>query len=157
MNHEQDPYDLDRFVEAQAQNYEEALAELRAGEKRTHWSWYVLPQIKGLGSSPMSERYAISGLAEAKAYISHPVLGARLRESVAAINAHKSLSAADILGAIDAQKLHSCATLFAQVSAEGSPFHEALARHFSGAPDHNTMNILARQAKGEPPTPRDDN
>lgn len=150
MKREQDPYDLDRFVDAQAQNYAEALAELRAGQKRTHWSWYVLPQIQGLGSSPMSVRFAISGSAEAKAYLSHPVLGGRLRESVAAINAHKGLSAADILGAVDAQKFHSCATLFAQVSTEGSPFHEALAKYFSSTPDRSTMNMIARQAKGAP-------
>lgn len=145
-----DPYEFDRFLEAQAQNYEEALAELRAGHKRSHWSWYVLPQITGLGSRPMSVRYAISGAAEAETYINHAILGARLRETVATINAHKGLSAADILGAGDAQKFHSCVTLFAQVSAEGSPFHEALAKYFSGTPDRNTMNILARQAKAAP-------
>jgi len=148
MNRAQDPFDLGRFVEAQARSYEQALAELHAGEKRTHWSWYVLPQIKGLGSSPMSVRYAISGAAEASAYMGHPLLGARLRETVEAINAHRDLSPADILGAIDAQKFHSCVTLFAQVSAEGSPFHAALVRHFSGVPDRNTMNILANQSKG---------
>ena len=145
-----DPYDLDRFLEAQAQNYEEALAELRAGRKRTHWSWYVLPQITGLGSSPMSVRYAISGAAEATAYIHHAVLGARRLQTVAAINAHKALSAADILGVVDAQKFHSCVTLFAQVSTEGSPFHEALAKYFSDTPDRNTMHLLANQAKDAP-------
>ena len=154
VNRERDPYDLDRFVEAQAQNYDEALAELRAGQKRSHWSWYVLPQIQGLGSSPMSVRYAISGIAEARAYVNHPLLGARLRETVAAINAHHGVSAADILGAVDAQKFHSCMTLFAQVCPEGSLFHEALVRHFSGASDRNTMNILARQAQGGPPLHR---
>ena len=142
---EQDRFDLDRFVEAQAENYGEALAELRAGEKRTHWSWYVLPQIKGLGSSSMSVRYAISGVHEAKAYLDHPVLGARLRETFAAINAHKGLSAADILGSVDAQKFHSCATLFASISAEGSPFHLALAKYFAGTRDRNTVSILEKQ------------
>lgn len=139
-----DPFDLERFVKAQAQNYADALAELRAGQKRTHWSWYVLPQIKGLGSSAMSVRYAISGVPEAEAYLRHPILGARLRETVAAINAHKNLRAADILGGIDAQKFHSCATLFAEVSAAGSPFHEALDRYFSGARDPNTLDLLSR-------------
>jgi len=143
----QDPFDLDRFVKAQSENYEEALAELRAGQKRTHWSWYVLPQIRGLGSSEMSVRYAISGAPEARAYLRHGVLGARLLECVAAINAHKSLSAANILGPVDAQKFHSCATLFAAVSAEGSPFHIALGKYFSGAHDRNTVAILAGQAK----------
>ncbi len=142
---EQDRFDLNRFVEAQAENYGEALAELRAGAKRTHWSWYVLPQIKGLGLSPMSVRYAISGIQEARAYLSHPVLGARLRETVSAINSHQGLSAADILGSVDAQKFHSCATLFAAVSAEGSPFHVALAKYFSGTRDRNTLSILEKQ------------
>ena len=145
----QDPFDLDRFVTAQAENYEEALAELRAGQKHTHWSWYVLPQIRGLGSSEMSVRYAISGAPEAEAYLSHRVLGPRLLECVAAINAHRSLSAADILGPVDAQKFHSCATLFAAVSAEGSPFHAALDKYFSGVRDRNTVAILARQARDE--------
>jgi uncharacterized protein (DUF1810 family) len=143
----QDPFNLERFVKAQSENYEEALAELRAGQKRTHWSWYVLPQIRGLGSSEMSLRYAISGAQEARAYLSHRVLGARLLECVAAINAHRSLSAVDILGVVDAQKFHSCATLFAAVSAERSPFHIALEKYFSGARDRNTVAILASQAK----------
>ena len=141
-----DPHDLNRFVEAQAANYGEALAELRAGLKRTHWSWYVLPQIQGLGSSPMSVRYAISGLPEARAYMSHPILGARLRECVTAINAHQGLSAVDILGSVDAKKLHSCLTLFCSVSSEGSPFHQALAKYFAAAPDPNTLAILASQS-----------
>jgi len=143
----QDPFDLDRFVTAQSENYEEALAELRAGQKRTHWSWYVLPQIRGLGSSEMSLRYALSGAPEARAYLSHRVLGPRLLECMAAINAHRNLSAANILGPVDAQKLHSCATLFAAVSAEGSPFHIALGKYYSGADDRNTLAILAAQTK----------
>lgn len=143
---EQDPFDLDRFVEAQAENYGEALAELRAGAKRSHWSWYVLPQIKGLGMSAMSVRYAISGVREASAYLAHPILGARLRETFAAINSHKRLSAADILGPVDAQKFHSCATLFASVSPEGSPFHASLARFFANTRDRSTLAILEKQA-----------
>jgi len=143
---QEDPHDLVRFVEAQAANYAQALAELRAGRKRSHWSWYVLPQIRGLGSSPMSVRYAISGLDEAKAYLDHPILGARLRECVAAMNAHPGSSAAAILGDIDAKKFHSCVTLFAQVSEQASLFHGALAKYFSGAGDQATLAILARQA-----------
>jgi uncharacterized protein (DUF1810 family) len=146
--HEQDRFDLNRFVEAQAENYGEALDELRAGEKRTHWSWYVLPQIKGLGSSPMSVRFAISGIQEAKAYLGHPILGARLRETFTAINSHQGLNAADILGSVDAQKFQSCATLFASICAEGSPFHLALGKFFSGARDRNTMSILEQAARG---------
>ena len=118
--HPQDPHDLDRFLEAQAANYGQALAELRAGRKRSHWSWYVLPQIRGLGSSPLSVRYAISGLAEAGAYLDHPVLGARLRECVAAMNDNAGSDAAAILGGIDARKFRSCLTLFAQVAEAGS-------------------------------------
>jgi uncharacterized protein (DUF1810 family) len=139
-----DPFDLARFVDAQAANYGEALAELHAGRKRTHWSWYVLPQIKGLGFSAMSVRYAISGASEARAYLAHPVLGPRLRECVAAINAHKGVNAADILGPVDAQKFHSCVTLFATVCPAGSPFHVALANYFSDIPDRNTLAILER-------------
>jgi uncharacterized protein (DUF1810 family) len=138
----QDPFDLERFVKAQSTNYREALAELRAGRKHTHWSWYVLPQVRGLGTSEMSVRYAISGTAEARAYLIHPVLGARLLECVAAIIAHRNLSAVDILGPVDAQKFHSCLTLFAAVSADGSAFHLALDKYFSALHDQATLNIL---------------
>lgn len=144
-SHEQDRFDLTRFIEAQAENYGEALAELRAGQKRTHWSWYVLPQIQGLGLSAMSVRYAISGAQEARAYLAHPVLGPRLRECVSAINSHRGTSAADILGSVDAQKFHSCVTLFAAVSPAASPFHTALTNYFSGIPDRNTLTILEKQ------------
>ena len=139
-----DPFDLSRFVKAQAADYGQALAELRAGRKRTHWSWYVLPQLRGLGSSAMSVRYAISGLDEARAYLAHPVLGPRLRECVDAMNAHAGATAAAILGDIDARKFHSCVTLFAQVAEAGSPFHEALTRYFSGTRDPATLGLLAR-------------
>ena len=87
-NRSDDPFDLNRFLEAQEESYQQALSELRAGRKRTHWSWFIVPQIIGLGSSGMSVRYAIKSLAEAKAYLEHPVLGARLRECVAAMNEH---------------------------------------------------------------------
>lgn len=142
----EDPFDLGRFVQAQAANYREALAELRAGRKRTHWSWYVLPQIRGLGSSALSVRYAVSSLAEAKAYLSHPVLGPRLRECVAAMNAHSGRSEVAILGDVDARKFHSCITLFAQVAEPDSPFHVALAKYYSGSQDSATLALLARQA-----------
>lgn len=140
--HDDDPFDLDRFVRAQAVNYADALAEMRAGRKVTHWSWYVLPQIRGLGSSAMATRYAISGLPEAKAFLDHAVLGARLAECIAAMNDHAGRSAASILGGIDAVKFHSCLTLFAQVAGEGSVFHAALARFFDGVPDAATLAIL---------------
>ena len=137
-----DPHDLDRFVAAQSATYADALAELRAGCKRTHWSWYVLPQLAGLGSSAISVRYAIAGPDEARAYLAHPLLGARLRECVAAMNRHEGTAAAAILGEVDARKFHSCATLFAQVAEPGSCFHEALARYFAGVPDAATLARL---------------
>lgn len=143
-----DPYDLNRFVEAQASSFPQALAELRAGRKRSHWSWYILPQIRGLGSSALSVRYAISGLPEARAYLDHPVLGTRLRECVAAMNDHEGPSAVAILGDIDALKFRSCLTLFARVESEGSPFHEALGKYYSGVEDPATIAILARQQGG---------
>jgi uncharacterized protein (DUF1810 family) len=134
MPSETDPFDLGRFEQAQAESYEAALAELRAGRKRTHWSWYVLPQIRGLGSSAMSVRYAISSLAEAQAYLAHPVLGHHARRSAAAI-----------LGEIDARKFHSCVTLFAQVAEADSPFRLALAKYFAGSQDSATLAMLAQQ------------
>ena len=139
-----DPYDLERFVEAQASNYREALAELRAGSKQTHWSWYVFPQIRGLGSSATSIRYAIGSRAEASAFLEHAVLGPRLRECVRAMNAHSGSSARQILGDIDAQKFRSCLTLFAQVASDETIFHDALNKYFDGEFDAATLAILAK-------------
>lgn len=138
-----DPFDLQRFVEAQAGNYAEALQELRAGRKRTHWSWYVFPQVRGLGTSPMSVRYAIAGLPEARAYLAHPVLGPRLRECVEAMNSHSGKSAEDILGEVDAMKFHACVTLFARVSDLGTPFLAALTRFFGGRQHEATRERLS--------------
>jgi uncharacterized protein (DUF1810 family) len=143
-----DPHDLDRFVQAQATSYAQALAELRAGRKRSHWSWFVLPQAEGLGSSAMAARYAIRSLAEAKAYLDHPLLGPRLRECVAAMNAHRGTSARDILGDVDAMKFRSCLTLFARASPGEPLFAEALDRFYSGQPDEATLAILAREDAG---------
>jgi uncharacterized protein (DUF1810 family) len=148
MLRNQDPYDLNRFLEAQAANYDEALAELRAGRKRTHWSWYIFPQIRGLGSSAMSVRYAIGSLAEAVAYLEHAVLGARLRECVKSISDHEGVSASHILGDVDAQKLHSCLTLFAKAAPSEAIFHDALNKYFGGKLDAATLAILARQQSG---------
>ena len=145
---QRDPYELHRFVEAQAVNYEEALAELRAGHKETHWSWYVFPQVRGLGSSPTSVRYAIRARAEAAAYLEHPVLGPRLRECVKAMVDHRELSAAGILGDIDAQKFGSCLTLFAQVAPSEGLFSDALKKYFDGVPDAATISILGRWDAG---------
>jgi len=149
MPRDQNLFDLRRFVEAQTSNYEEALAELRAGRKETHWSWYVFPQIRGLGSSPTSIRFAIHSLAEARAYLEHEILGARLRESVKAMNAHKGMSATRILGDIDAQKFRSCLTLFTRAAPSERIFGEALLNFFDGVPDASTIDILARQQADE--------
>jgi uncharacterized protein (DUF1810 family) len=143
------PFDLDRFVQAQAENYSEALAELRAGRKRTHWSWYVLPQLRGLGMSHMSVRYAISGLPEAMAYMAHPILGARLVECVVAINQHSAKKPEAILGDIDARKFHSCVTLFGRASEPESVFHQALATHFANEEDKATLFLLASSSKAQ--------
>jgi uncharacterized protein (DUF1810 family) len=138
-----DPWRLSRFVEAQAETYERALAELRDGCKRSHWMWFVLPQIAGLGFSSMSARYAISGRAEARAYLAHPVLGPRLRECADALLAlDDGRSATRILGHPDDLKLQSSATLFAQVSLPGSVFHRLLDRYFGGRADDATLTLL---------------
>jgi uncharacterized protein (DUF1810 family) len=140
-----EPFELDRFVQAQEGNYAEALAELRAGKKQTHWSWYILPQLRGLGFSEMSVRYAISSLSEATAYLAHPILGARLVECVVAINQHERTKPEAILGDIDAQKFHSCVTLFltgvrARFSLPSGP-----KPHFADQEDRATLALLAAQ------------
>jgi uncharacterized protein (DUF1810 family) len=144
LSESNDPLDLKRFLDAQRGGYESALAELRAGRKETHWSWYIFSQVVGLGSSAMSRRYAIRSLAEARAYLRHPVLGARLRESIFALNAHKGLTAEKILGEVDAQKLRSCLTLFAQADPAEPLFAEALAKYFGGRGDAATLAILLK-------------
>lgn len=137
-----DPFDLERFLKAQEVSYQNALDELRTGRKQTHWSWFILPQILGLGSSPMSVHYAIRSLSEAGAYLAHPILGSRLRECVSVINSHSELSASQILGEIDAKKFRSCLTLFAQLDCSEGLFNEALQKYFSGNPDPATLAIL---------------
>ena len=136
-----DPYDLDRFVRAQATDYDRALSELRDGEKRSHWMWYIFPQIEGLGTSPMSERYSIKSAAEARAYLDHPVLGPRLRECAAIVRDIVGRSALEILGSPDDQKLRSCATLFAAVS-DDDVFEQVLRKYFDGQPDKETLRRL---------------
>jgi len=139
-----DPYDLNRFVEAQEVNYADALSELRAGHKRSHWMWYVFPQIAGLGHSAMSARYSIRSEDEARAYLSHPVLGPRLLECAEAILGVVNRSALEILGSPDDLKLKSSATLFAHISAEGSVFHRILDTFYSSEPDLRTLQLLGR-------------
>lgn len=137
-----DPYELQRFEQAQKGCYQGALAELRGGRKVGHWMWFVFPQLKGLGRSPTSRRYAISGIKEARAYFDHPVLGARLIECVDAVTAHPDRTAADIFGG-DAVKFHSSMTLFARAAPECKQFGRAVDQFFAGIPDASTDKLLS--------------
>jgi len=134
-------YDLARFVDAQAADYARALSELRAGEKRSHWMWYVFPQLDGLGHSAMSRRYSIKSAAEARAYLEHPVLGPRLRECFTVVNDIVGRSANQIFGSPDDLKLRSCATLFESVSNE-DVFSQVIEKYFEGERDQNTLALL---------------
>ena len=138
-----DPHDLNRFVQAQAEVYEHALAEVRAGRKRSHWMWCVFPQFEGLGSSPMSRRYAIRSIAEARAYLRHPVLGPRLTECVESLLGIAGRSAHDIFGSPDDMKLRSCATLFACITPADSIFDCLIRKYFLGKRDNETLRLLA--------------
>ena len=141
-----DRFDLERFVEAQAGVYDVALGELRAGRKRSHWMWFVFPQIAGLGSSPTARTYAIGSLEEARAYLAHPVLGKRLVECVEAVNAVSGRSAGDIFGYPDELKFRSCLTLFLLAAAADAkaPFQLALDKYFAGQADAITLQKLER-------------
>jgi len=141
---EDDPFDLARFVEAQEEDYREALEEIRSGRKRSHWMWYIFPQFNGLGFSEMSRRYAIQSLDEAKAYLQHPVLGPRLVRCFAALLELEGQSASAIFGSPDDMKLRSSATLFANVSPTGSVFEKALEMYFEGEPDPSTLELICR-------------
>ena len=138
----EDRYGLQRFVQAQAPVYAQVLAELRAGRKASHWMWFVFPQLEGLGRSEMARRYAISGREEASAYLAHPVLGARLRECTARVNAVQGRSIEQILGSPDDLKFHSCMTLFEAVAPQEPLFGEAIARYFGGRRDAQTLARL---------------
>lgn len=137
-----DPFNLQRFVDAQAGVYEAALAELAAGRKRTHWMWFVFPQLVGLGSSPMAQAYAISGLEEARAYLAHPVLGPRLLAGTNAVNAVAGRSAHEIFGSPDDLKFRSSMTLFARAAPDEPAFRAALAKFFEGQEDPRTTARL---------------
>lgn len=137
-----DPHDLGRFLHAQAQDYDRALSEIRAGRKRSHWMWYIFPQFASLGSSPTARRYAIKSMAEAEAYLQHPVLGARLTECCEAVIGVQGRSALEIFGSPDDMKLRSCATLFASISAPGSVFQQLLRKYFEGVPDPRTLHLM---------------
>jgi uncharacterized protein (DUF1810 family) len=138
-----DPFDLKRFLEAQRPVYAAVLAELGAGRKRTHWMWFIFPQIDGLGSSTMAVRYAIAGLDEAKSYLAHPVLGARLKECTELLLQIPGRSIDEILGFPDNLKLKSSMTLFAQASDPWSVFTDVLDRFYGGTQDEKTLAILA--------------
>jgi uncharacterized protein (DUF1810 family) len=139
--------DLERFVDAQAGVYATVLDELRAGRKRSHWMWFVFPQLRGLGHSDMALRYGIRDLAEARAYLAHPVLGPRLHECLRLVLAAPG-SADDVMGQVDAKKLRSCATLFDH-AADGDPDARAvLDRWWEGAPDERTLDLLGRGPAG---------
>jgi uncharacterized protein (DUF1810 family) len=144
-----DPHDLDRFVQAQAGDYQRALAEVRAGRKRSHWMWYVFPQFDGLGFSETARRYAIKSVAEAQAYLAHPVLGPRLVEIAEAALGVEGRSALGVFGSPDDMKLRSCATLFAHVSPAGSVFERLLGKYFDGERDDRTLRLI-----GAAPTSR---
>lgn len=133
---------LERFVQAQHPAYARALAELRAGRKTSHWMWYVLPQLRGLGRSAMAWEYGLDGRDEAAAYAAHPLLGPRLVACVQALLLHADRSAAQMLGEVDALKLRSCLTLFAAVAPHQACFAQALQRFYGGKPDPETLRLL---------------
>ena len=133
---------LDRFLEAQERMYETALKEIKNGEKESHWMWYIFPQLRGLGKSRMAYVYGINGLEEAKAYLAHPVLSARLIEISEALLEHKGKDIEDILGDIDAMKLRSSMTLFALISENSSIFHQLLDCFYDGKLDEHTLELV---------------
>jgi uncharacterized protein (DUF1810 family) len=135
--------DLSRFVQAQQPVMDDVRAELAAGRKRTHWMWFVFPQLRGLGHSAMARHYGIASREEAAAYLAHPVLGARLRECVELVLAVQGRTAHEIFGSPDDLKLRSCLTLFREIDAPDGVFGRALARFFEGQPDPMTLQLLA--------------
>lgn len=139
-----DPFDLQRFIDAQEYTYEEALCEVRSGLKRSHWMWFIFPQIDGLGYSAMAKRYAIKNIEEARAYLAHPILGPRLLKISQALLEVKDRTARQIMGTPDDLKLRSCATLFAAISSADSVFHRVLDHYYAGKPDDQTLGLLAR-------------
>jgi uncharacterized protein (DUF1810 family) len=137
-----DPFNLQRFVEAQAWSFADAIAELAAGRKQTHWIWFVFPQLAGLGHSETALLFGIRSAAEARAYLAHPLLGPRLRQCCAALLRHRDRSAEDILGGIDALKLRSSMTLFEAVAEDPAPFAAVLDAFYAGARDPLTLDLL---------------
>ena len=138
----EDPFDLERFVTAQASSYDDAYAEIQSGQKRSHWMWFVFPQLRGLGHSAMADRYGISSLHEARAYLEHPVLGKRLISISEATLFVNGKSATEIFGKPDDMKLRSCATLFSHISESNSVFHRIIGKYFDGKLDEATLRLL---------------
>jgi uncharacterized protein (DUF1810 family) len=149
-----DPHDLSRFLKAQEGDYNQALLEIRSGRKRSHWMWYIFPQYDGLGFSSTSKRYAIKSVAEAQAYLGHPVLGPRLVECAEAVVRVAGRSASQIFGFPDDMKLRSCATLFAWVSPAGSVFERLLDKYFQGERDAKTLHLLGVAPEAAQPPDR---
>jgi uncharacterized protein (DUF1810 family) len=139
-----DPYDLNRFISAQEGVSDRALAELRDGLKRSHWMWFIFPQIEGLGHSPTTRHYSIKSLEEARQYLAHPVLGLRLKECAGAVLAVQGRTAADIFGHPDDWKLQSSMTLFELVSDTGSVFGQVLDKYYQGKRDPRTLQIVGK-------------
>ena len=139
-----DPYDLARFTAAQDRVYADVLAELRAGQKRTHWMWFIFPQIDGLGNSSTTKYYAIKSIDEARQYLSHPVLGPRLLECAETVLAIRGRSVSEIFGYPDDLKLRSSMTLFACVAGPASVFDRVLDQHFDGERDIRTLELLEK-------------
>ena len=137
-----DPFDLARFLNAQASDYPQVLSELRAGQKRSHWIWFIFPQMKGLGSSSHAQFYGISSLQEATAYWQHPVLGPRLEECTILVNQVEKQTIERILGYPDDLKFRSSMTLFSRAVPEATIFTQALDKYFAGRPDPLTLELL---------------
>jgi uncharacterized protein (DUF1810 family) len=135
--------DLERFTEAQARTYDNVLRELQAGRKTSHWMWFVFPQLRGLGRSEMAHRYGLAGAVEARSYLAHPVLGARLRECVDLVLAIEGRSIHVIFGSPDDLKFHSSMTLFAAVAADDPRFSKALDKYYGSVPDRLTVELLS--------------
>lgn len=143
-----DSFNLPRFIQAQDPVFELVQEELRAGHKRRHWMWFIFPQLAGLGGSEMSRHFAMGSAAEATAYLEHPLLGARLRTCTQLVLNLRQRSIAQVFGHPDDLKFHSCMTLFAQVSPDGSLFHQALEQYFHGIQDDWTLSLLdSKQAQ----------
>ena len=142
-----DPYDLHRFVQAQQDTYAQAVDELADGHKTSHWMWFVFPQLRGLGRSPMATRFGIASIDEARAYLDHPLLGSRLKECVRLVLRIDGRSINEIFGSPDDMKFRSCMTLFDLAAPQEAIFAEALQKYFGGTPDERTLTLLRQHGR----------